>query len=85
MEDSKTKMTVPRDVRKALIGRTIIDVRWMTDGEMESFGWYSRAMVLICNDGTLIVFQSDDEGNDGGSAFVYNKKNDTQLICYTSK
>lgn len=85
MEDSKTKMTVPRDVRKALIGRTIIDVRWMRDSEMDLFGWYKRPMVLVCGDGTLIVFQSDDEGNDGGAALIYNEKNETELICYTSR
>jgi hypothetical protein len=85
MEDSKTKMTVSRDVRKVLIGRTIIDVRWMKDSEMNLFGWYKRPMVLICEDGTLIVFQSDDEGNDGGAALIYNEKKETELICYTSR
>jgi hypothetical protein len=85
MEDSKTEMTVPKDVRNALIGRTIVTMRWMRDSEMNLFGWYKRPMVLVCEDGTLIVFQSDDEGNDGGAAFIYNGEKETELICYTSR
>jgi len=85
MEDSKTEKAIPKDVRNAIIGRTIVNMRWMRDSEMDLFGWYKRPMVLVCQDGTLIVFQSDDEGNDGGAALIYNAHKDTELICYTSR
>lgn len=84
MAQKKTaEMQIPTDVKRALVGRTIVDVRWMTDKEMQNFYWIKRPMVLECNDLTLIVFQSDDEGNDGGCAFVYDCVSKKETICYT--
>jgi hypothetical protein len=68
---------------KYLIGKTISKIRYLTDEEMEMFGWYKRPMVIVLNDNTQIVLQSDDEGNDGGAAFLYNGDQDFQETIYT--
>jgi hypothetical protein len=69
--------------QKYLIGKTISKIRYLTDEEMELFGWYKRPMVIVLNDDTQIVLQSDDEGNDGGAAFLYNGEQDIQETIYT--
>lgn len=56
-----------------LAGKTIRAVRYMYEEEANQFGWYKRPLVLLLNDSTYIILQSDDEGNDGGAAYVYNK------------
>lgn len=68
---------------KYLIGKTISKIRYLTDEEMEMFGWYKRPMVIVLNDNTQIVLQSDDEGNDGGAAFLYNGDQNIQETIYT--
>lgn len=68
---------------KYLIGKTISNIRYLTDEEMEMFGWYKRPMVIVLNDNTQIVLQSDDEGNDGGAAFLYNGDQNIQETIYT--
>jgi hypothetical protein len=69
--------------QKYLIGKKISKIRYLTDEEMELFGWYKRPMVIVLNDDTQIVLQSDDEGNDGGAAFLYNGEQDIQETIYT--
>jgi hypothetical protein len=53
----------------ALKGKTITDVRYLNDSEMEMMGWYKRPIVFFLNDGTHCILSSDDEGNEGGSLF----------------
>ena len=52
---------------KALVGKTIKNVRYMTSEEAEEFGWHSRPIIIFFTDGTHIIPMRDDEGNDGGS------------------
>lgn len=49
-----------------LLGRKIVEVRYMTDAEMEEQYWTSKALVLILDDGRRIYAASDEEGNDAG-------------------
>jgi len=53
-----------------LVGRTIIGMRRLTDEEMETFGWLDNPMVILLDNGTFILPQRDDEGNDGGVLYV---------------
>lgn len=64
-----------------LHGKIIHGVRWMTKGERDMMGWYSRPMVIMFTDGSLMYFQSDDEGNDGGAA-IY-QVDSKEHILYT--
>ena len=57
---------VSQDVLK---GRTIVDVRYLNDEEMEMMGWYSRPVCFFLDNGVSCILSSDDEGNDGGVLF----------------
>jgi hypothetical protein len=67
-----SKLTLKWAVKcnKVLKGRTITSVRYMTDDEMNSLGWYSKAIVIQLDDGNLIFPSADDEGNDAGALFT---------------
>lgn len=57
-----------------LKGKTIVDVFYMSETEADEWGWGSRPIVMLLNDGTELVISADDEGNDGGSIFYANKE-----------
>ena len=59
--------------REALLGRKIIEVRWMTNKEAEAQYWLSRPVMLILDDGNWIAPMMDDEGNDGGALAATGK------------
>lgn len=64
-----------KNLESQLVGKSIISIRYMNDREVEMFGWYKRPVIILLNDGTFIVPQSDDEGNDGGAiALIKGKK-----------
>ena len=52
------------------MGRKIVKVEWMTEGESENIGWHSRPLCMQLDDGTWIFPMADDEGNDGGALAV---------------
>lgn len=58
------------DLCKPLVGKIVHSVRYMTDAEMESMGWYSKPLVIVFTDGTYVYSSADDEGNDGGALFT---------------
>ena len=53
-----------------LVGKTIKSVRYMTDKEMNDFMWYHKPVIIDFTDGSWIIPQSDDEGNDGGALYT---------------
>ena len=55
--------------KKVLLKRTIVDLRYLTDEEMEDMGWYSRPLALFLDNGEHLIISADDEGNDGGAIF----------------
>ena len=60
---------------KILLGRKIVKIQWMTEKDADkAFGWYKRPVVLTLDDGTELIPQSDDEGNDGGALLWLNPK-----------
>ena len=56
-----------QEFKNLLVGKTIQSVFYLGAGDMENMGWYKRPVVIQFTDGTFIIPQSDDEGNDGGS------------------
>jgi hypothetical protein len=50
-----------------LLNRKIINVRYLTDEEMDAFGWRYKSIVLTLDDNTLVFPSRDDEGNDAGA------------------
>lgn len=55
--------------QEVLKGKTIVDVRYLNDEEMEMMGWFKRPICFFLNDGTSCILSMDDEGNDGGVLF----------------
>jgi hypothetical protein len=51
--------------KEVLQGKTIVEVRYLNDEEMEMMGWYKRPICFFLNDGTSCILSMDDEGNDG--------------------
>lgn len=66
-----------------LKGKTIKKVSWLGDNTMENLLWYNRPVVIQFTDGSFLIPQSDDEGNDGG-AMYYQDNNQTDII-YTTR
>jgi hypothetical protein len=67
IKDVSTHWTkVAQDTLK---GKTIVEVRYLNDEEMEMMGWYKRPVCFFLNDGTSCMLSCDDEGNDGGVLF----------------
>lgn len=58
-----------KQAKEILLKRTIVDVRYLTDEEMEDMGWYSRPLALFLDNGEHLIISADDEGNDGGAIF----------------
>ena len=62
-----------------LTGKTIASVRYMTEQECKRMMWHSRPLLIRFTDGSYIIPQMDDEGNDGG-AMYYQGDNGAVLI-----
>ena len=68
---------------KILLGRKIVKIQWLTKEEAnKGFGWYSRPVVLQLDDGTEIIPQRDDEGNDGGALLWINPTKTETIETY---
>ena len=63
-----------KKVKEFLVGKTIKSVRYMTDEEMEDFMWYRKPVIIDFTDGSWIIPQSDDEGNNGGALYTSDAK-----------
>ena len=68
--------------KRRFVGKKITNVRWMTDKETEAYGWGSRPIVLVLDDGSVIFPQQDDEGNDGGALADTNEATETWPVLY---
>jgi hypothetical protein len=68
---------------KQLIGRKIVGVQHMSQEMADQLGWYCRPVILILDDESILVPQSDDEGNNGGAVMHYAETGDTLL--YTER
>lgn len=53
-----------------LVGRTIVDVRDLTQEEKDEYDWYGAGYVLVLDNGTEVIPTSDSEGNNCGSMWV---------------
>jgi len=67
------------NLESQLVGKSIVSIRYMNDREMGMFGWDSRPIIILLNDGTFIIPQRDDEGNDGGAIAIVNNKKFTLI------
>ena len=52
--------------KKVLLGKKIVQVKYVDKEEAGNYMWNSRPISFMLDDGTRLVVQMDDEGNDGG-------------------
>lgn len=55
---------------KKLKGQRIKCARYMTDKEVEQMGWDQRALVIVLQNGHILMVSQDDEGNGPGAVFT---------------
>ena len=55
-----------------LLGQRIVKMQYMSKKDAEEMGWYKRPLILMLSNGTWIIPQQDDEGNDGGALWLMN-------------
>ncbi len=65
---------------KLLKGKTISRCYYLSEKEAHEMGWYKRPLVIEFTDGSLMIPQMDDEGNDGGA--MYFQEKDKYEIIY---
>ena len=62
---------------QVLVGKTIVKAEYMSDGQMEDFGWDDKGLQITFKDGSMMLLSADDEGNGPGSAFTNIPELDT--------
>jgi hypothetical protein len=53
----------------------------MSEAECKKLMWHSRPLLIRFTDGSYIIPQSDDEGNDGGAMYYENESG--AVLIYT--
>ena len=61
------KLTWEEKISAQLVGRKIVEVRWMTKKEADESYWDYQPVLLILYDGTALCPMDSDEGNQAGS------------------
>ena len=62
-----------KQAKKVLLGRKIVQVKYVDTKEANSYMWYKRPISFTLDNGTRLMVQQDDEGNDGGALWYGNK------------
>ena len=68
---------------RALLNKRIIKVEYMSKQEAEQYDWYCRPITFILDDGTRIIPQSDDEGNNGGALWFGTESEESVMPVLT--
>ena len=56
-----------------LLGKKIVKVEYMDTEEADNYMWNKRPVTFMLDNGTRVMIQSDDEGNDGGALWIGSK------------
>ena len=68
-----------KQAKKVLLGKKIIQVKYVDTEEAEKYMWHVRPISFTLDDGTRLIVMRDDEGNDGG-ALGYTKNNKFDVL-----
>ena len=63
---------------KALVGKKIQTVRYMTSEEAKESGWCKQPLLIQLDDGLTIIPLADDEANDGGSLEFFHPETELE-------
>ena len=63
-----------------LVAKRITSVRYMTQEEADALMWSKRPLIITLSDGSMIVPQMDDEGNNGGALWVVQNGEQDKLV-----
>ena len=74
------KLTWEESISKQLVGRKIVEVRWMTKEEADESYWDYQPVLLILDDGTALCPMDSDEGNEAGSIACMGEKVEVETI-----
>ena len=66
VDEQKLEKRWTKVAEKSLLNKRIIKVEYMSLKEADNYMWNNRPITFILEDGTRIIAQMDDEGNDGG-------------------
>lgn len=55
---------------QVLVGKTIVEVRYINDKEMNGLMWDRKSLAIFFKDGTYMIPSQDDEGNGPGALFT---------------
>ena len=55
------------EARRLLLGRRIVEVRYLTDEECRHLMWSFAGVVLVLDDGATVYPAKDGEGNEAGA------------------
>jgi len=69
-----TEMICTEHAKKLLVGKTIKDVVYLNDFDIEEMLWSKRPLMIIFDDDSIMIPMMDDEGNDGGAIHFHNRK-----------
>ena len=66
----------------SLIGRKVVQVRDMTQAELDNQGWGgdSNPQAIVFDDGSIVFASCDSEGNDAGCLFAINGKGENVFV-----
>jgi len=73
-EEVKIERRWTKVAEGALLNKKIVKIEYLTKGECEKLMWDKRPVALKLDDGTWVVPQMDDEGNDGGALWYIDPK-----------
>ena len=59
---------------KVLLNKKIVKIEWISENEMKELGWHNASIILTLDDGTEIMPQMDDEGNNAGALLWISPK-----------
>ena len=69
-----TERICTEHAKKLLVGKTIKDVVYLNDFDIEEMLWSKRPLMIIFDDDSIMIPMMDDEGNDGGAIHFHNRK-----------
>ena len=74
-----------REVNDLLKGKRVVSVRYMTKEECKDFYWDKAGIVIIFEDGSYIIPQSDNEGNNAGALSLSTQARETIVPTITNR